>query len=251
MACNSLSYTPFDSVLLCLYLCVSFDLLKVGVLDGLITTLGVAALISTGIGVGLRACASTWLAGLLVHLGTGGLPCVVEFGNGGVNGGDVLSLVSILQFLQGTFDGRFLVGGKFVTEFLQLILGLENHGVGLVEFVNLLAFLLVSFGIGLGLGFHAVDFVLAQSASGFNADSLFLTGGFVLGADFQDTVGVDIEADFNLGYATAGRGDAFEVELTDALVLAGHGTLALRGFRYPGSVGSRRAGRYRPHRLLY
>lgn len=28
MACNSLSYTPFDSVLLCLYLCVSFDLLK-------------------------------------------------------------------------------------------------------------------------------------------------------------------------------------------------------------------------------
>ena len=25
MACNSLSYTPFDSVLLCLYLCVSFD----------------------------------------------------------------------------------------------------------------------------------------------------------------------------------------------------------------------------------
>ena len=28
MACNSLSYTPFDSVLLCLYLCVSFNLLK-------------------------------------------------------------------------------------------------------------------------------------------------------------------------------------------------------------------------------
>ena len=33
MACNSLSYTPFDSVLLCLYLCVSFDLLEVGILD--------------------------------------------------------------------------------------------------------------------------------------------------------------------------------------------------------------------------
>ena len=28
MACNSLSYTPFDSVLLCLYLLVSFDLLE-------------------------------------------------------------------------------------------------------------------------------------------------------------------------------------------------------------------------------
>ena len=28
MACNSLSYTPFDSILLCLYLCVSFHLLE-------------------------------------------------------------------------------------------------------------------------------------------------------------------------------------------------------------------------------
>ena len=33
MACNSLSYTLFDSVLLCLYLCVSFDLLEVSILD--------------------------------------------------------------------------------------------------------------------------------------------------------------------------------------------------------------------------
>gem|GEM_PF-5826219 len=33
MACNSLSYTPFDSVLLCLYLCVSFDFLKVCILN--------------------------------------------------------------------------------------------------------------------------------------------------------------------------------------------------------------------------
>ena len=33
MACNSLSYTPFDSVLLCLYLCVSFDLLEVSILN--------------------------------------------------------------------------------------------------------------------------------------------------------------------------------------------------------------------------
>ena len=33
IACNSLSYTPFDSVLLCLYLCVSFDLLEVCILN--------------------------------------------------------------------------------------------------------------------------------------------------------------------------------------------------------------------------
>ena len=33
IACNSLSYTLFDSVLLCLYLLVSFDLLEVCVLN--------------------------------------------------------------------------------------------------------------------------------------------------------------------------------------------------------------------------
>ena len=33
IACNSLSYTLFDSVLLCLYLYVSFDLLEVSILD--------------------------------------------------------------------------------------------------------------------------------------------------------------------------------------------------------------------------
>ena len=33
IACNSLSYTLFDSVVLCLYLLVSFDLLEVCVLN--------------------------------------------------------------------------------------------------------------------------------------------------------------------------------------------------------------------------
>ena len=33
IACNSLSYTLFDSVLLCLYLSVSFDLLVIGILN--------------------------------------------------------------------------------------------------------------------------------------------------------------------------------------------------------------------------
>ena len=64
------SYTPFDSVLLCLYLCVSFDLLKVGILDvvilwsfllaaGLLVVEGTLLLISTGLRTSL---------GTLIHL---------------------------------------------------------------------------------------------------------------------------------------------------------------------------------------
>ena len=63
MACNSLSYTPFDSVLLCLYLCVSFDLLEVGILNvvvlrgllavGLLVVEGTLLLVGAGLGTSL------------------------------------------------------------------------------------------------------------------------------------------------------------------------------------------------------
>ena len=66
MACNSLSYTPFDSVLLCLYLCVSFDLLKVSVLDVVILWgLLLLSLLLTSEGVVLTGLLGT---SALIHL---------------------------------------------------------------------------------------------------------------------------------------------------------------------------------------
>ena len=68
MACNSLSYTPFDSVLLCLYLCVSFDFFEVGVLDivGFVAAGLLAACLLTAVElVAARLSGST---ALLVHL---------------------------------------------------------------------------------------------------------------------------------------------------------------------------------------
>ena len=70
MACNSLSYTPFDSVLLCLYLCVSFNLLEVCVLD--VVCLIAACLLASGLLLTTLIGVTTGLTcgtALLVHLG--------------------------------------------------------------------------------------------------------------------------------------------------------------------------------------
>ena len=98
IACNSLSYTLFDSVLLCLYLCVSFDLLEVCVLN----IVRVVGLLTTSLLSAVEACAGTWLcsASLSVHLCACCLHNLVEVVDGGVDGGDVGSLVGILELLE-------------------------------------------------------------------------------------------------------------------------------------------------------
>ena len=58
-------------------------------------------------------------------------------------------------------------------------------------------------------------------------DLLFFAGGLVLGLHFEDAVGVDVEGHFDLRHAAWCRWDAFEVELTEQTVVAGHLALAL------------------------
>ena len=92
--------TSFDSVLLCLYLCVLLHLLEVGILDVVILLwLLLLSLLLSGIHVGtwLRTC-------LAVHLGRGCLHDLVEVVDGVVDSCDVAILVSILQGLECTLS---------------------------------------------------------------------------------------------------------------------------------------------------
>ena len=57
---------------------------------------------------------------------------------------------------------------------------------------------------------------------------LLLACCLILGANVKDTVGIDIEGYLNLRHTTTSGCDAIEVELADALVLACHGTFALK-----------------------
>ena len=71
----------------------------------------------------------------------------------------------------------------------------------------------------LGVVDHLLDLVLGQTGATLDLDPLFLAGLLVLGADVDDAVGVDVEADLDLRHATRRRLDAGQVELAQRLVV--------------------------------
>ena len=54
-----------------------------------------------------------------------------------------------------------------------------------------------------------------------------LPSALVLGRNVQDTVGIDVEGDLDLGHTTRCRLDAVEAEVAQQLVVGKHLTLAL------------------------
>ena len=73
--------------------------------------------------------------------------------------------------------GPFLSSGKLVAELSQLLLGLEHQAVGLIQHLHALLGFLVGIRIGGGLVLHSLDFLIAQSAGGFDADALLFACG--------------------------------------------------------------------------
>ena len=88
--------------------------------------------------------------------------------------------------------------------------------------------LFVRFGIRFCFLLHARHFFFAEAAGCFDADVLFLARRFVLGADLDDAVGIDVERHLNLWYSARCRGDVRQLEPTDGAVVVRHGTLALQ-----------------------
>src|SRR5690606_34286666 len=52
-------------------------------------------------------------------------------------------------------------------------------------------------------------------------------GGFILGSDVHNTVGINIEGDFNLRDSSGGRRNAGEIELTEEFVINDHFSFTL------------------------
>ena len=127
-------------------------------------------------------------------------------------------------------DGGLVLGGELVLQ--VVLLGGVAHRVGIVlELVlglNSVLRLLVLLLVALGLLDHLLDLVLAETSLLVgDSDLVLLSSGLVLGRHVEDTVGVDIEGDLDLGNTTGSGGDARELELSEQVVVAGHGTLTL------------------------
>lgn len=78
-----------------------------------------------------------------------------------------------------------------------------------------------------GFLYESFDFFGRQSSFVVSdGDFIGLGGGLVSGSDVQNTVLVNIERNFDLGYSSGGGGDAFQVELTQQVVVLGKGSFS-------------------------
>lgn len=79
----------------------------------------------------------------------------------------------------------------------------------------------------LGLLDHALNLLVGKSRGRSDGDALVLVGGLVLGGDVDNSIGVDVEGNLDLG-DTLGRGrDAHELEVAKELVVANELALSL------------------------
>lgn len=108
---------------------------------------------------------------------------------------------------------------------VDLVLQAECVVLKPVSSLNLGAGGLVFLGILLSLLDHTVDLLLTETTLVVcNRDRLRLASALVRGGNLQNTVGVQLEADLNLRYATGSRGNVGELELSEEVVILRHGT---------------------------
>src|SRR5258708_13283339 len=91
-------------------------------------------------------------------------------------------------------------------------------------FLALAVFLCVHFSIA----YHPVYLLLGQAAGGSNGDLLLASRGLITGRDIENTIGINVEGYLNLRNTSRGRSNPFELEVTQALVIAGQLAFALQ-----------------------
>merc|ERR1712159_33579 len=147
-----------------------------------------------------------------------------------VFGGCVRVGLEPLESLLGQILNNFLIiVGELVLELLiaELVLDLEAVGLETVLGFNLLLELLILILVALGLHDESIDFLLGETALVVgDGDLLVLAGSLVHGGHIEDTVGIDVEGDLNLRSSAGSWGDALEVELSEEVVILGHGSLS-------------------------
>lgn len=111
---------------------------------------------------------------------------------------------------------------------VDLVLQAESVVLKTVTGLNALTGGLVLLGVLLSLGNHALNLLLGKTALiVLDGDGLRLASALVVGRDLEDTVGIELEGDLDLGNTTGSGGDTSELELAQDVVILGHGTLTL------------------------
>src|SRR4029079_8643097 len=90
-----------------------------------------------------------------------------------------------------------------------------------------------------GVALKFVDLRFGEATAGGDGDFLLLAGTQILGTYVQDTVGVDIEGDLDLGHAAWSWRNIGKLELADGLVVPCQRTFALKDVDFDSGLGIR------------
>merc|ERR1712033_98647 len=127
-------------------------------------------------------------------------------------------------------DLLLVVLGDLISHLLVLDGGLHVEAVALQSVLGcdsvllLVVFLLELFSVI----DHALNFFLGQTTLVIgNGDLVLLASALVTSRHVQDTVGVNVEGDLDLGNSSWSWGNSCEVKLAEEMVVLGHGSLSL------------------------
>ena len=148
-----------------------------------------------------------------------------ESGNIGIT-----SRLEPLEDLLGGLGNEGLVFfGELVLHLLviELVLHLEAVVLESVFLLNSVLDLVILILELLSISDEFVNFLLGETALIIgDGNLLVLTGSFIHGRDVEDTVGIDIEGNLNLGSTSGSWGNSFKVEFTELMVVLGHSSLS-------------------------
>merc|ERR1719154_795612 len=146
---------------------------------------------------------------------------------------DLSKLVSVKPldgFITLVSDLLHVIFRDLVLNLLIIKSGLHVKAVALKTILGrdpLLLLFIISLEL-LGIIHHALNVLLRQTALVVgDGDLVLLSGALVASRDVQDTIGVDVEGDFNLRDASRCWRDGSQVEFSKEMIVLGHGPLAL------------------------
>jgi len=135
-----------------------------------------------------------------------------------------------LEDLLGAFsDSSSIFFGEFILHLLviELVLHLEAVVLESVFLLNSGTDFVILILEAFGISDEFVNFLLGESTLIVSdSDFLVFTGGLVHSRDVEDTIGINIEGNFNLGSTSGSWGNSFEVEFSKLMVILGHTSLS-------------------------
>jgi hypothetical protein len=138
------------------------------------------------------------------------------------NGGGSVLLKPVLGLLDSLEKSLLVILVDLAAETVVVVeLVLERVGVVLktVARLNALTGSLVLLGVLLGLLNHALNFFSTETALVVgNGDGLHLSAALVTSADLEDTVGIELEGNFNLGLAARRRRNSGKLEFAEVVL---------------------------------